>query len=195
SVGVANGIVSLRGAGTLADADVAGLSWDVLGRQVAAGLVSGSLNIETSGDSPAALMAHLQGWAKGRASDGEISGLDLGRALQVAGGGRPASDAAEMAALRRGRTPFSSASVALRLADGVATIEEGRLEGPGADAAMTGSADIGARGLDLTATAVPPPAQAAPANDRLAVAISGGFDAPMLRPLAPPTAPAETPAK
>lgn len=200
SIGMRDGTVSLRGAGTVAGADLAGLGWDAFGRQLAAGALSGSLNVETTGDSPAALMAHLQGWAKGRASDGEISGLDLGRALRAAGGLRPESGVAEMAALRRGRTPFTSASFALRLADGVATIEEGRLEGPGADAAMTGSADIGTRGLDLTATAVPPPAEAAPANDRLAVAISGGFDAPVVRPLALPPAPAgkpaaETPAK
>ena len=195
SIGVRDGIVSLRGAGTLNGADLAGLSWDASGRQLAAGALSGTLNVESSGDSPAALMAHLQGWAKGSASDGEVAGLDLGRGLREIGAGRPAAWVAAFAALRRGRTAFSNATLALRLADGIATIEEAKLQGPAAAAALTGSADIANRALDLTATASPPtdgdPAAGtgAAATGRLAVAIGGGFDAPVLRPLgtgAPP---------
>ena len=181
SVGIANGIVSLRGAGTFTDADVAGLSWDMLGRQVAAGLVSGSLNIETSGDSPAALMAHLQGWTKAHARDGEISGVDLGRGLQALA---TQHGAATLAAFRRGRTPYSDVALDLRLSDGVATIEDGTLKGPDAVVGVTGTADIGNRGLDLAATAAKPD-DAKPA-DTLAVAIKGSFDAPVVAPRVPP---------
>ena len=177
SIGARDGAVSLRGAGTLNGADLAGASWDAFGRQLAAGQLSGTLNIETVGDSPAALMAHLQGWAKGQASDGEVAGLDLGRGLREVGAHRPA---AAFVALRRGRTPFASATLALRLADGIATIEEAKLQGPDAIAGMEGSADIGNRGLDFTATAAQP---GAGTNGRLGVAIGGGFDAPIVRPL------------
>ncbi len=175
SVGVANGVVSLRGAGTLTDADVSGLSWDVLGRQVAAGLVSGSLNIETSGDSPAALMAHLQGWAKAQAHDGEISGLDLGGGLQAMA---TQHGATALAAFRHGRTPFTDLAVALRLADGVATIEDATMKGSDAAVGVTGTADIGNRTLALDATAAKP--DAAKPRDGLAVAIKGSFDAPVV---------------
>ena len=181
SVGVSNGIVSLRGAGTLTDADVAGLSWDVLGRQVAAGLVSGSLNIETSGDSPAALMAHLQGWTKARAHDGEISGLDLGRGLQAMA---TQKGAAALASFRRGRTPFTDLAFALRLADGIATVEDAKMNGPDSAVAVTGTADIGNRGLDLAATAAKP--DDAKPGDGLAVAIKGSFDTPVVGLRAPP---------
>jgi AsmA protein len=185
SVGVANGIVSLRGAGTVTDADVAGLSWDALGRQVAAGLVSGSLNIDTSGDSPAALMAHLQGWTKLHAHDGEISGLDLGRGLQALAAQHSATS---LAAFRRGRTPYSDIALDLRLADGVATIESGTMTGSAAVVGMTGTADIGNRGLDLAATAAKPD-DPRPA-DALSVAIKGSFDAPAVTPqMAPPVTP------
>ena len=181
SVGVANGIVSLRGAGTLTDADVAGLSWDVLGRQVAAGTVSGSLNIETSGDSPAALMAHLQGWTKAHAHDGEISGLDLGRGLQAM---TTQHGATALAAFRRGRTPFTDLAVALRFADGIATVEDGTMKGLDSTIAVTGTADIGNRGLDLAATAAKP--DDAKAADGLDVAIKGSFDVPVVSLRAPP---------
>ncbi len=179
SIGIANGVLSLRGAGTLADADLAGLSWDALGRQVAAGTLSCSANIDTAGDSPAALMAHLQGWAKGRARDGEVSGLDLGRGLRDLDAKR--TDAG-LAAMRRGRTPFSSLAFAVRLADGVATVEDATMAGPDATAAVTGSADIGNRGLDLSATASPPQDTAKPAGTHLAVGIKGSFDTPVFAP-------------
>ena len=99
-----------RGAGSLNGADLAGASWDAFRRQLATGALSGTLNVETSGDSPAALMAHLQGWAKGRASDGEIAGLDLGRSLRAIGVRHPAPGINLLAALPRGRTPFASAA-------------------------------------------------------------------------------------
>lgn len=175
SVGVVSGIVSVRGAGTLTDADVAGLSWDVLGRQVAAGVMSGSLNIETFGDSPAALMAHLQGWTKAQAHDGEISGVDLGGGLQAMAT-QPGTTA--LAAFRRGRTPFTDLALALRLTDGIATIEDATMKGPDAAVGVTGTADIGNRGLDLAATAAKP--DAAKPGDGLAVAIRGTFDTPVV---------------
>jgi len=179
SIGVADGVVSVRGAGSVTDADVAGVSWDALGRQVAAGTVSCTVDLESSGDSPAALMAHLQGWAKGRGRDGEFSGLDLGRGFREIDAGR---SQAGLAALRRGRTSFSSLAFASRIGDGVAAVEDATLAGPDVAAAVTGSIDIGNRTLDLSATAAPL-TDASPARPSgVAIGIKGSFEAPVVAP-------------
>ena len=172
SSGVADGELNLRGAGSLDGADAAALSWDAFGRQVAAGSVSGSANIESTGDSPAALMEHLQGWAKGRASDGELSGVDLGLGLRAL---TRSQVAAVTPALRAGRTPFQTFEVALRLADGIATIGEATMRGPDATLSITGDADIGKRTLDLHAVAATP-ANAVPGSTaRLPFDVTGSL--------------------
>jgi len=179
SIGIADGVVSARGAGSVTDADVAGVSWDALGRQVAAGTVSCAVNLESSGDSPAALMAHLQGWAKGSGRDGELSGLDLGGGLREIDAGRSEGG---LAAVRRGHTPFSSLAFASHIVDGVAAVEDATLAGPDVAAAVTGSVDIGNRTLDLSATATPPASGGPARSTDLAVRIEGPFDAPVFAP-------------
>ena len=83
SVGAASDGLSLRGAGSLDGADASALGWDVLGRQLAAGSLSGSSSFETSGDDVAALVANLKGWARGAAADGDFTGADLGLGLRA----------------------------------------------------------------------------------------------------------------
>ncbi len=153
SYGLAGGDLNLRGAGSLTGADAATLSWDAFGRQVATGSLSGSANVESTGDSPAALMGHLQGWAKGKVSDGELSGVDLGLGLRALAQGQVA---AVMPALRAGRTPFGRFDVSLRIADGVATLGEATMRGPDATLSVGGQADVGGRTLDLHALAATP---------------------------------------
>ena len=77
----ATGELSLRASGSLADADASTLSWDAFGRQVAAGTLSGTATLDSSGDSTAALMTHLQGWARGRISEGKSRGSILAAAF------------------------------------------------------------------------------------------------------------------
>ena len=153
SYGVAGGELNLRGAGSLTGADAATLSWDAFGRQVAAGSLTGSANVESTGDSPAALMKHLQGWAKGEVSDGELSGVDLGLGLRALAQGQTA---AVVPALRAGRTPFKRFDVSLRVADGIATVGEATMRGPDAALSVDGQADLGRRTLDLHAVAATP---------------------------------------
>ncbi|HEY1365290.1 MAG TPA: AsmA family protein [Xanthobacteraceae bacterium] len=77
---------------------------------------------------------------------------------------RPLSGGSE---LRTGRTPYESLVVDLKITDGIANIEEARVEGPAVALSVTGSASIPARELDLrgvasllssTAGAAPAPA-------------------------------------
>ena len=174
SIGVNRGNLNVRGAGSLTNADAAALTWDAFGRQVAAGTLSCSANLETSGENTATLMAHLQGWAKGRANDGELSGIDLGRGLRERQDNP--TDAA-LLAMRHGRTPFGSLTFALRLADGVATIEDATMQGTDSMLTVSGDADIGARTLDLHAVAAPLVAAGVSGKDvHLGVGIKGPFD-------------------
>ncbi len=173
SYGVTDGELSLRGAGSFSGADAAALSWDTFGRQIATGSLSGSANIESAGDSPAALMGHLQGWAKGKASEGELSGVDVGLGLRALAQGQAA---AVMPALRAGRTPFQTFDVSLRLADGIATVGEATMKGPDATLSISGDANIGSRTLDLHAIAATPADVAPGPRVRLPFDVTGSLN-------------------
>ena len=198
SLGFGQGGLSLRAAGTLADADLATLTWDAFGWQAASGTLSGSANLESEGQTPAALMAHLQGWAKGRASDGEISGFDLRHELQVAG--QTDKGSAEPIPLG-GRTAFSSTEVRLHIAGGNATVERGDLSGASAALTVAGVADLAKRALALHASMQPPnPSLDGNADGRaprtLRFGVTGNFDHVVIAPegAAPrPPATAKTP--
>ena len=172
SYGVTDGQLNLRGAGSITGADAATLSWDAFGRQVAAGALTGSANVESTGDSPSALMRHLQGWAKGTVSDGELSGVDLGLGLRDLAQGQAA---AVVPALRAGRTPFKRFDASLRLADGIATVRDTMMRGPDAALSVDGQADIGHRTLDLHAVAATPADAVLGPRTRLPFDVSGSF--------------------
>ncbi len=182
SVGVTDEDVSLRATGSLADADASALTWDGFGRQLGAGTLSGSVNLETKGESPAALMSNLQGWIKGAAADGEISGVDFGRGLREVQ--RNKGDAL-LVALRSGRTPFQSLALSAQIVDGVATLDTSAVKGADAAIAVGGSADLGARSLDLQVIATPPAGGATSPttpSPRLRFDIKGPFDTPAVLP-------------
>ena len=169
SLGGANGDLSLRASGTLGDADALSLSWDAFGRQVAAGTISGAANFESTGDSPEALMSHLQGWARGHATDGELSGIDLGRGLRELERQRIE---AILPALHGGRTPFHTLTFSARIVDGVASLDEAAVNGPEAQFTIAGQTDIGKRSLDLHAFATAP----SPATAKMRFDVGGTFD-------------------
>ena len=151
------------------------LSWDAFGRSVVAGTVSGAINLDASGTSPASMMAHLQGWAKGQVSGGELSGLDLGRGLREIE--RHRVDAV-LPALNGGRTSFTTLAFSTRIADGIAAIDEGVVDGADARFSMGGQIDIGHRTLDLRALAAAPD----PGTAKLRFDVSGTFDKVLVRP-------------
>ena len=185
SVGTAPDGLSLRGAGSLDGADASALGWDLVGRQVAAGAVSGSGAFETGGADVAALAAHLKGWARGRAADGDLTGADLGLGLRALARGR--SDEAA-AALKAGRTPFRTLSFDLRLDDGVAMIGEAAMQGRDTSLTAGGSIDLGKRRLDLHAVASTPEVATSGPRATLPLDIAGPFDKPAVTPglAAPP---------
>ena len=178
SIGISDSGFSVRAAGTLTEADASALSWDLFGRQLAAGLLTVSANLEGAGDSADALVRSLRGWVKGRASDGELSGVNLGLALRDPVGARGES---MTAALRKGRTPFQTADFALQIADGLVTVDGGGLKGPDAILTLGGKADLAQRSFDLQNAASQPPGSG---EGKMVFTIKGPFDQAHVAPVA-----------
>ena len=178
SMGLSPDGLSLRGAGALDGADASALGWDLVGRQVAAGSLSGAGAFESAGTDISSLVSHLKGWVRGSATDGDLTGADLGLGLRAIARGR-ADEAA--AALKAGRTPFSTLSFDLRLDEGIATIGEAAMRGRDSDLTAAGSIDLGTRRLDVHAVAAAPEAAASGPRATLPLEIDGPFDRPVMR--------------
>src|SRR3979411_232452 len=107
----------------------------------------GNLNVSlvASGSSPFGLMQSLSGTAALTGHDGAIAGFNAEQLLKrlqrqpLSGGGQ----------YRSGSTPFDTLTIALRFADGIATAEDVRVEGPAARLTMTGTASVPAREYDM----------------------------------------------
>ncbi len=165
--------LNVRAAGTLTGADLAPLSWDALGWQLAGGTSSASANLETTGDSAAALASRVQGWIKAQAADGEISGIDLGRDLREA---TRAPVAKTPSLTGTGSTSFSRMLLNLQVANGVALIDETSMQGVSAGVALVGSVDLGARRIDLRAAVRSPKSNAADPTAAWRFDVEGPFD-------------------
>src|SRR4051812_30321347 len=107
------------------------------------------LSVEASGASVLALTRTIGGTANLTARQGGISGFNVEQLLKRLEQ-RPLSMAGDF---RRGRTPFDSLNVTLRIAQGTASVEDMRLEGGPVRLALGGSSSIPARDLDLKGTA------------------------------------------
>src|SRR6266513_652680 len=111
----------------------------------------GNLNVSlvASGSSPFGLAQSLDGTVSLTGHDGAISGFNVEQLLKrlerrpLSGGGN----------FRSGSTPYDNLTIALKFAEGVATAEDIRLEGPAARITMTGTASVPAREYDLKGVA------------------------------------------
>jgi AsmA protein len=146
----AGGAVEMRASATVSDVDVAAVwpnstdSWRFAGSLSAAG------NVESAGLSVSELMRNLNGRAQVEVARGVLGGVNLDQALRWIDK-RPLGLADD---LRYGGTGFEQARFGLRIAGGVAEIEEGAtMTSPSFDLGFGGSFDIGDRALNVHATA------------------------------------------
>ena len=114
------------------------LLWDAYGKPVLAGSLNATLAVDGVGDRMATLMQNLNGRASVALVDGEISGVDLEKALRRLET-RPLSSAFD---IRSGRSTLDAASAAVKIENGVADISEGVARGPGFTLAFGGSARL-----------------------------------------------------
>lgn len=130
-----------------------------------------------SGDSVDAIARTVNGTVTLAASDGALAGFNVEQLLRRLER-RPLSGSGDF---RSGRTPFSKLNVALKIVDGLATIDAANMEGPGVRLALEGTSSIPARELDLRGTA----SLVTTAGEKpfdLPFVVQGAWDDPILLP-------------
>lgn len=135
--------------------------------------------LEGMGTNVLALTRTLNGTATLDGRKGALTGLNVEQLLRRLER-RPLSGGNEF---RTGRTPFEKLSVAIKVTQGVATVEDVSLEGSAVRLALAGSASIPARDLDLkgTASLIDITREGQPGFD-LPFVVQGPWDDPIMLP-------------
>jgi AsmA protein len=138
----------------------------------------GNLNIAltASGSSPFGLAQSLDGTANLTGHDGAISGFNVEQLLKRLER-RPLSGSGNF---RGGSTPFDNLTVAMKFAEGVATADDVRMDGPASRITVTGTASVPSREYDLKGTASLTQ-DGAPGFD-LPFVVQGPWDDPLIFP-------------
>jgi len=142
-----------------------------------------SFAIDSSGRSVYDLTKGLNGTAGLTSRKGAIAGFNVEQLLKRIER-RPLSGGGEF---RTGKTPYETLTVNLKIVQGVANVEDVRMEGPSVGLALTGSASIPERELDLRGTAsllsisASGSSAAAPAFE-LPFIVQGPWDDPIILP-------------
>jgi AsmA protein len=140
----------------------------------------GNLNVSlvASGSSPFGLAQSLDGTASLTGHDGAISGFNVEQLLKrlerrpLSGGGN----------FRNGSTPYDNLTIAVKFADGIATAEDIRVEGPAARITLTGTASVPAREYDMKGVASLTAAPNATPGFDLPFVVQGPWDDPLIFP-------------
>jgi AsmA protein len=140
----------------------------------------GNLNVSlvASGSSPFGLASSLDGTAALTGHDGEIAGFNVEQLLKrlqrspLSGGG---------GSFRSGSTPYDTLTIAVKFADGIATAEDIRVEGPAAHLTLTGTASVPAREYDMKGVASLNTTGGTPGFD-LPFVVQGPWDDPLIFP-------------
>jgi len=140
----------------------------------------GNLNVSlvASGSNAFELAQSLGGTALLTGHDGAISGFNVEQLLKrlerspLSGGGN----------FRSGSTPYDTLNVAVKFADGIATTDDVRIEGPSARVTMTGTASVPTREYDLKGTASLTTASNGGTAFDLPFVVQGPWDDPLIFP-------------
>jgi AsmA protein len=140
----------------------------------------GNLNVSlvASGSSPFGLAQSLDGTATLTGHDGAIAGFNVEQLLRRLER-RPLSGAGNF---RSGSTPYDTMTIAVKFADGIATADEIRVEGPAARLTLTGTASIPSREYDLKGIASLISAPNTPPSFDLPFVVQGPWDDPLIFP-------------
>jgi AsmA protein len=142
----------------------------------------GNLNfaVQSTGASVYDLTKSLNGTANLLSRKGAIGGLNIEQLLRRIER-KPLSGSGEF---RLGKTPYETLTVNLKIINGVANVEDVRMEGLAVELGMTGTASIPARELDLrgTASLLSGSGSARPAAFELPFMVQGSWDDPIMLP-------------
>jgi AsmA protein len=166
--------LALRANAQVTAVDAGPLLWDAYGKPVLAGALNATLAVDGVGDRMATLMQSLNGRASVALVDGEISGVDLEKALRRLET-RPLSSAFD---IRSGRSTLDAASATVKIENGGADIGSGVARGPGFTLAFGGSARLPERSLAVRAVAreADGAGQTADAAPSIALELAGPWD-------------------
>jgi AsmA protein len=134
---------------------------------------------EGSGESVLAVAQTLNGTATLAGHDGALNGLNIEQLLRRLER-RPLSGGGEF---RSGKTPFNKLAIAIKIVNGIATVDDMTVEGTSVKLAVNGSASIPLRELDLKGNAALTTASRAGAEPfSLPFIVQGSWDDPIMLP-------------
>jgi AsmA protein len=183
--GIAKGSFGLARADTFAevkaqfqftDVDLQACASELFGFNKLSGRGNLGMSLAASGSSPFGLAQSLDGTATLTGHDGAIAGFNAEQLLKRLER-RPLSGAGNF---RSGSTPYSNLTVALKFADGIATLEDVQIDGP-AHITLTGTASVPSREFDMKGVASLPAAEGTPGFE-LPFVVQGPWDDPLIFP-------------
>ena len=160
------------------DVDMEACLGELFGMRRLEGRGTLTMTAEATGDSVLGFARTLTGTANLVARQGAITGFNVEQLLKRLEQ-RPLSVVADF---RRGRTPFERFEVSLRITDGIARVEDVKLEGGAVRLAVAGTASVPSRDLDLKGTASLVTASESIAGFELPFVVQGRWDDPILLP-------------
>jgi AsmA protein len=139
-----------------------------------------SIAVEATGNNVLGLTRTMNGTAQLTGRQGAIVGLNVEQLLRRLER-RPLSGTGDF---RTGRTPFEKMTMNVKIAQGIATIENGLIEGPKVRLALGGQASIPGREFDLRGIAalIGSGAADAPPAFELPFVVQGPWDDPLMLP-------------
>jgi AsmA protein len=156
--GVARGSIGVARSDTVADVkvqfqftdvDLQACGTELFGVSKLSGRGNLNVALTASGSSPFGLAQSLDGTANLSGHDGAISGFNVEQLLKRLER-RPLSGSGN---LRGGSTPFDNLTVSMKFAEGIATADDVRMDGPASRITVTGTASVPTREYDLKGTA------------------------------------------
>jgi AsmA protein len=158
------------------DVDLQACTSELFGVSKLSGRGNVGMSLAASGSSPFGLAQSLDGTATLTGHDGAIAGFNAEQLLKRLER-RPLSGAGNF---RSGSTPYTNLMVALKFADGVATMEDVHIDGP-AHVTLTGTASVPSREFDMKGVASLTSADATPGFE-LPFVVQGPWDDPLIFP-------------
>jgi AsmA protein len=160
------------------DVDLQACASDLFGVGKLTGRGNLSVALEASGSSPFGLAQSLDGTATLTGHDGAIVGFDAEKLLKRLQR-QPLSGAGSF---RSGQTPYDNLTISMRFADGIATAEDVRVEGPATRLTLTGTASVPQREYDMKGVASLTSAANASSGFDLPFVVQGPWDDPLIFP-------------
>ncbi len=162
----------------LTDVDLEGCFTELFGFRRLAGRGDVAMALEAEGASPFGLTQSLTGDVSLHGHDGALTGFNVEQLLRRLER-RPLSGAGDF---RSGRTAFDRLSVAFKVDQGIATVQDMRLDGPTVRLTMTGTTTVPGREFDMKGVASLVPSTDAPPTFELPFVLQGPWDDPLLYP-------------